>query len=122
MYVDPPAPRPLQPGEDGPAPRSDPTVVWTFNPEYHRLVVLWQQVMPLLDELTASLDKALRAAKSQDTWDAPVAERYVQDMDEWHGRLARYRLAVLTAISDEAADTPRWVERKAELNAQTPYS
>ncbi|WP_245966436.1 hypothetical protein [Sphaerisporangium album] len=82
---------------------------WRFNPEYQKLVDLWQQAQPLLEGLTGSLDKAYQMARSRDVWDAPVAERYVQDMGEWRTRLGMYRQAVLTAISDQAADTPRWV-------------
>ncbi|SDQ94136.1 hypothetical protein [Thermostaphylospora chromogena] len=114
MFVDPPAPRPLDPRETPPKGSTDPLSPdagrsWEFNPEYQRLVTLWQQVLPLLDDLTASLDKALRLARSPDTWDAPVGRRYVEDLTEWRERLQRYRRAVLTAISDEAADTPRWI-------------
>ncbi|MEU9886579.1 hypothetical protein AB0M95_06165 [Sphaerisporangium sp. NPDC051017] len=116
MYADPPAPRPLQPGEMPPASASpDPfspdghATSWRFNPEYQKLVDLWQQAQPLLESLTGSLDKAYQMARSRDVWDAPVAERYVQDMGEWRTRLGMYRQAVLTAISDQAADTPRWV-------------
>ncbi|WP_424529562.1 hypothetical protein ACOZ38_08585 [Sphaerisporangium viridialbum] len=116
MYADPPAPQPLQPGETPPASSSpDPfspdgqASNWRFNPEYQKLVDLWQQTQPLLEGLTTSLDKAYQMARSRDVWDAPVAERYVQDMTEWRNRLGMYRQAVLTAISDQAADTPRWV-------------
>ncbi|SDG54104.1 hypothetical protein SAMN05421505_10589 [Sinosporangium album] len=116
MYVDPPAPLPRQPGEEPPGIRPNSGATgprnWQFNPEYQKLVVLWFQVMPLLDTLAASLDKATQAAKSSDTWDAPVGERYVNDMAEWRNKLLRYRQSVLTAISDEAADTPRWVPRE----------
>ncbi|RCG30897.1 hypothetical protein DQ384_13095 [Sphaerisporangium album] len=116
MYSDPPAPKPLQPGEMPPVSASpDPfspdgqATSWRFNPEYQKLVDLWQQAQPLLEGLTGSLDKAYQMARSRDVWDAPVAERYVQDMGEWRTRLGMYRQAVLTAISDQAADTPRWV-------------
>ncbi|WP_214413550.1 hypothetical protein [Sphaerisporangium fuscum] len=115
MYSDPPAPQPLQPGETPPASSTDPfgaggqASSWRFNPEYQKLVDLWQQVRPMLDGLTGSLDKAYQMARSRDVWDAPVAERYVQDMTEWRNRLVMYRQAVLTAISDQAADTPRWI-------------
>ncbi|GAA0430169.1 hypothetical protein Acor_45810 [Acrocarpospora corrugata] len=119
-YVDPPAPRPLQPGETPPAPSSSDllvpggqTTTWVFNPEYQRLVDLWFQVLPLMEQLTTSLDKPYQMARSTDVWDAPVAKRYVQDIGEWRNRLGLYRQAVLTAISDEAADTPRWVPSKA---------
>lgn len=115
MNVDPPAPQPLQPGEMPPSSASDPfspdgqTTSWRFNPEYQKLVDLWQQAQPLLETLTASLDRAYQMARSRDVWDAPVAERYVQDMTEWRNRLDMYRQSVLTAISDLAADTPRWI-------------
>ncbi|GGK85828.1 hypothetical protein Sme01_39080 [Sphaerisporangium melleum] len=115
MYADPPAPKPLQPGETPPASSADPfspdgqATSWRFNPEYQKLVDLWQQVLPLLESLTTSVDKPLQMARSRDVWDAPVAERYVQDMGEWRNRLGMYRQAVLTAISDQAADTPRWI-------------
>jgi len=82
---------------------------WEFNPEYQRLVTAWQSALPLLETLTAQLDKAYRLARSPQTWDAPVGGRYVEDIAEWRSRLALYRQAVLTSISDEAADTPRWV-------------
>jgi hypothetical protein len=115
-YVDPSAPVPMQPGEMPPTPSGtdllspggQPTA-WVFNPEYQRLVDLWLQVVPLMDRLTGSLDKPYEQARSRDVWDAPVAERYVHDLAEWRNRLGMYRQAVLTSISDEAADTPRWV-------------
>ncbi|GIH27106.1 hypothetical protein Aph01nite_54160 [Acrocarpospora phusangensis] len=119
-YVDPPAPRPLQPGETPPAPSSSDLLTpggqattWVFNPEYQRLVDLWFQVLPLMEQLTTSLDKPYQMARSTDVWDAPVAKRYIQDMGEWRNRLGLYRQAVLTAISDQAADTPRWIPSKA---------
>jgi hypothetical protein len=116
MYADPPAPTPPQPGEVPPAPSEadlmrpggQPTA-WVFNPEYRRLVDLWMQVVPLLDELTHTLDRSFEQARSKDVWDAPIAARYARDMAEWRNRLAMYRQSVLTAISDQAADTPRWV-------------
>lgn len=127
MYADPPAPQPLQAGETPPASSSaDPfspdgqATNWRFNPEYQRLVDLWQQTLPLLEGLTTSLDKAYQMARSRDVWDAPVAERYVQDITEWRNRLGMYRHAVLTAISDQAADTPRWVP--AASSAPHAYS
>ncbi len=80
-----------------------------FNPEYQKLVDLWFQVLPQMDRLTRSLDKPYAMARSRDVWDAPVSGRYVEDLTEWRKRLAMYRQAVLTAISDQAADTPRWV-------------
>ncbi|MFI6501061.1 hypothetical protein [Nonomuraea typhae] len=117
MYVDPPAPQPLQPGERPPATSTGPLDgqprAWEFNPEYQRLVTAWQSVMPLLESLTASLDKAYQLARSPQTWDAPIGSRYVEDLAEWRTRLALYRQAVLTSISDEAADTPRWVPSNA---------
>jgi hypothetical protein len=115
MNVDPPAPQPLQPGEIPPSYNSDPlspdgqATNWRFNPEYQKLVDLWQQAQPLLEGLTGSQDRAYQMARSRDVWDAPVGERYVQDMTEWRSRLGMYRQAVLTAISDQAADTPRWI-------------
>ncbi|MFC4534421.1 hypothetical protein [Sphaerisporangium dianthi] len=115
MHADPPAPQPLQPGEGPPTSSADPfnpdgqATSWRFNPEYQKLVDLWQQVLPLLEGLTTSLDKAQQMSRSRDVWDAPVAERYVQDMNEWRNRLSMYRQSVLSAISDQAADTPRWV-------------
>jgi hypothetical protein len=114
MYVDPPAPRPRQPGEMPPAaatggPLDNRPRAWEFNPEYQRLVTAWQQVLPLLESLTAALDKPYQVARSPQTWDAPVGGRYVEDITEWRSRLALYRQAVLTSISDEAADTPRWI-------------
>ncbi|MFI6298696.1 hypothetical protein ACIBEJ_44410 [Nonomuraea sp. NPDC050790] len=117
MYVDPPAPKPRQPGETPPAAASGALDgqprAWEFNPEYQRLVTAWQSVMPLLESLTTALDKAYQLARSPQTWDAPVGSRYVEDLAEWRSRLALYRQAVLTSISDEAADTPRWVPSSA---------
>ncbi|MFF3666953.1 hypothetical protein [Microtetraspora malaysiensis] len=116
IYGDPPAPTPLQPGETPPAPSATDLLApggqhttWVFNPEYQRLVDLWLQVLPLMEQLTGSLDKPHQMARSADVWDAPVAKRYVDDVTEWRNRLAMYRQAVLTAISDQAADTPRWI-------------
>ncbi|MER6942738.1 hypothetical protein ABT294_01825 [Nonomuraea sp. NPDC000554] len=118
MYVDPPAPQPRQPGEKPPAsssanPLDGQPRTWEFNPEYQRLVTAWQTVLPLLDTLTTSLDKAYQLARSPQTWDAPVGKRYVEDIAQWRSRLALYRQAVLTSISDEAADTPRWIPSSA---------
>jgi hypothetical protein len=120
MYVDPPAPQPLQPGETPPAQSgADPLSpdgqarAWEFNPDYQKLVTLWQQVLPVMETLTASLDQAYQLARSTDTWDAPVAARYIEDLAEWRKRLGLYRQAVLTSISDQAADTPRWVPAAA---------
>lgn len=115
MFVDPPAPQPLQPGETPPAsanaglPSAEAVTAWEFNPDYQRLVMMWRQVLPVLDTLTGSLDKAYQLARSRDVWDAPVSGRYVEDMTEWRTRLGLYRQAILTSISDQAADTPRWV-------------
>ncbi|MBG0813034.1 hypothetical protein [Planomonospora sp. ID82291] len=115
MYADPPAPQPLQPGETPPSggtsgvPVPGAATAWEFNPDYQRLIVLWGQVVPLLDTLDASLDKAHRMGRSRDVWDAPVGERYVKDLTEWKARLGQYRQAILTSISDQAADTPRWI-------------
>ncbi|GLX00088.1 hypothetical protein [Microtetraspora sp. NBRC 16547] len=116
IYGDPPAPVPLQPGETPPAPSSTDLLApggqqttWVFNPEYQRLVDLWLQVLPLMEQLARSLEKPYQMARSNDVWDAPVAKRYVGDVAEWRNRLAMYRQAVLTAISDQAADTPRWI-------------
>jgi len=61
-----------------------------FNPEYQRLVDLWQKVSPPLDQLTRLLDKAYQMARSRDVWDAPVAKRYVEDLAESRNRLALY--------------------------------
>ncbi|MEU0518796.1 hypothetical protein [Streptosporangium sp. NPDC006007] len=124
MFVDPPAPQPLRPGETPPASAApgplsaDAVTSWEFNPEYQRLVMMWRQVLPALDTLTATLDKAYRLARSRDVWDAPVSGRYVEDMTEWRTRLGLYRQAVLTSISDQAADTPRWVP----VNAGAPHA
>ena len=114
MYVDPPAPQPRQPGENPPLngngnPLEAQPRAWEFNPEYQRLVTAWQTVLPLLESLTTALDKAYQLARSPQTWDAPVGTRYVEDIGAWRSRLALYRQAVLTSISEEAADTPRWV-------------
>ncbi|MEU8247526.1 hypothetical protein [Nonomuraea sp. NPDC048916] len=118
MYVDPPAPQPMRPGERPPVtagadPLSPQPRAWEFNPEYQRLVNAWQSALPLLESLTTALDKAYRLARSPQTWDAPVGGRYVEDIGEWRSRLALYRQAVLTSISDEAADTPRWIPSAA---------
>ncbi|MER7502282.1 hypothetical protein [Nonomuraea pusilla] len=113
MFTDPPAPEPLKPGEGPPAKATGPLDgqprAWEFNPDYQKLVVAWQTVVPLLEQLRTSLDKAYQLGKSPQTWDAPVGERYVEDIREWRSRLALYRHAVLTAISDQAVDTPRWI-------------
>ncbi|GAA3218200.1 MULTISPECIES: hypothetical protein [Nonomuraea] len=117
MYVDPPAPKPRDPNETPPVSASgaldDPQRAWEFNPDYQRLVVAWNTVLPQLEALRTALDKAYGLAKSPQTWDAPVGERYVQDIREWRNRLAVYRHNVLTTISDEAADTPRWIPTTA---------
>jgi hypothetical protein len=114
MYVDPPAPKPRQPDENPPSngngnPLEPQPRAWEFNPEYQRLVTAWQTVLPMLEGLTTALDKAYQLARSSQTWDAPVGKRYIEDIGEWRSRLALYRQAVLTSISEEAADTPRWV-------------
>ncbi|MFG1942343.1 hypothetical protein [Nonomuraea sp. NPDC048826] len=117
MYVDPPAPRPRELGEMPPSTATGPLDaeprVWEFNPEYQRLVTAWQEALPLLDMLTTTVDKVYGRARSPQTWDAPVGSRYVEDIGQWRSRLALYRQAVLTAISDEAADTPRWIPAPA---------
>lgn len=120
MYVDPPAPLPLQQGETPPPPSTtdmlkpggQPTS-WVFNPEYQDLVDLWFKVLPMMEQLTSSLDKPFQMARSTDVWDAPVAKRYVEDVAEWRKRLGLYRQTVLTAISDLAADTPRWIPSRS---------
>jgi hypothetical protein len=119
MYDDPPAPVPYQPGETPPSPSPEkllepggqPTS-WIFNPEYQKLVDLWLKVLPMLEQLTQALDTPVKMAQNTQVWDAPVAERYVNDLVGWNKRLSLYRQAVLTAISDEAADTPRWIPNK----------
>lgn len=117
MYVDPPAPRPRELGEMPPKTATNPFEaeprVWEFNPEYQRLVTAWQEALPQLDKLARALDKAYSLARSPQTWDAPVGKRYVEDLGQWRNALALYRQAVLTAISDEAADTPRWIPAPA---------
>ncbi|MEU4829124.1 hypothetical protein [Streptosporangium sp. NPDC023615] len=119
MYEDPPAPQPMQLGETPPLTSSGGVATsdatsWRFNPDYQRLVLMWRQVLPELDELAASLDKAHRAAVNPMVWDAPVSKRYVEDITEWRNRLKRYRKAILTSISDKAADTPRWIPAGSE--------
>ncbi|MDF5752541.1 hypothetical protein [Spongiactinospora sp. TRM90649] len=115
MFDDPPAPQPLQQGEAPPQGTGDPLGLdgqpraWQFNPEYQKLVTLWQQVMPMMESLTGVLKEAERLAQSRDVWDAPVGQRYVEDIGEWQKRLGMYRQSMLGAISDQAADTPRWV-------------
>lgn len=119
MYADPPAPQPRRLGERPPAPEnagpldSQPSA-WEFNPDYQRLVTLWNSVLPVLETLTETLEKANQLARSPQTWDAQVGTRYVEDLGEWRTRLRLYRQAVLTSISDQAADTPRWVPIAAE--------
>ncbi|RVX47850.1 hypothetical protein EDD27_10802 [Nonomuraea polychroma] len=119
MFVDPPAPEPWHKGDRPPRTTSpsqeDTPATYLFNPEYERLVVAWNNVKPQLDALRTALDKAYNLARSPQTWDAPVGERYVEDIREWRNRLALYRHAVLTAISDQAADTPRWVPTTAAI-------
>ncbi|MFC4114829.1 hypothetical protein [Nonomuraea zeae] len=117
MITDPPAPKPFVKGETPPISATDalgtPPTEWVFNEDYERLVVAWQTVMPQLETLRTALDKADSLARSPQTWDAAVGERYVKDLREWRTRLGVYRHSVLTAISDEAADTPRWVKTTA---------
>ena len=117
MFVDPKPPEeqhidekppPSPPGEALDIPRA-----WTFNPDYVRLIEAWKSVMPHLEILREALDKAYDLARSPQTWDAPVGERHVEEIREWRTRLASYRHAVLTAISDEEVDTPRWVQTSA---------
>ncbi|MGR6923317.1 hypothetical protein ACU635_54445 [[Actinomadura] parvosata] len=112
MYADPPAPRARGRNEAPPPAPTGPDGVqhpWRFNPDYTRLVEAWEEVLPRLETLSTALDKAYSLARSPQTWDAPVGERYVEDIREWRRSLALYRHAVLTAISDAAEDTPRWV-------------
>ncbi|MGP3954542.1 hypothetical protein ACTWPT_00990 [Nonomuraea sp. 3N208] len=117
MYVDPPAPEAWtdssRPPQETAAALAPPPGADRFNPEYERLVEAWNAVMPQLEALRTALDKAYSLARSPQTWDAPVGERYIQDIREWRTRLAVYRHAVLTAISDRAADTPRWLPASA---------
>ncbi|MGW0804988.1 hypothetical protein [Nonomuraea sp. NPDC002799] len=119
MYADPPRPRPFTSKDPKDQPPADPANTlgdqraWEFNPDYERLVVAWDTVEPQLNDLRTALDKAYSMAKSPQTWDAPVGERYVEDIREWRTRLALYRHSVLTEISDQAADTPRWLPAKA---------
>ncbi|TMR21786.1 hypothetical protein ETD86_14070 [Nonomuraea turkmeniaca] len=122
MYVDPPAPKAFNPYDPKDRPPSatagaldDTTATWRFNPDYDRLVEAWNTVMPQLEQLRTALDKAYNRARSPQTWDAPVGERYVQEIREWRTKLAVYRHAVLTAISDRAADTPRWLPTTASI-------
>ena len=49
-------------------PSPDTAMSWEFNPDYQRLVMTWRQVLPVLDTLTASLDKAYQLARSGDVW------------------------------------------------------
>ncbi|MCF6474370.1 hypothetical protein FAF44_39215 [Nonomuraea sp. MG754425] len=117
MFADPPAPRPKGRTEAPPVsatgPLETPQRAWEFNPDYQRLVEAWEAVRPHLDTLRGALDKAYALAKSPQTWDAPVGDRYARDIREWRARLDAYRHSVLSAISDEAADTPRWVQTTA---------
>lgn len=112
MYVDPPPPKPYDPDEvrrvDVATPSMGSPALLRSNPDYERLVAAWEAVMPHLESLKIVLDKAYTRAMSPQTWDAPVGKRYVEDIRAWRERLLAYRHAVLTAISDEAADTPRW--------------
>ncbi|WP_283137264.1 hypothetical protein [Rhizohabitans arisaemae] len=87
---------------------------WVFNPEYEKLIILWRQVEKLLDELTPILDPVLTMARSKDVWDAPVAERYVQDLTRWRQDLIAYRATILGAISRLAGSeaVPKWIPAK----------
>lgn len=121
MFVDPPAPKPMLPGEtpprQSPAEQLTPggqTTTWVFNPEYQKLVELWNQVHPLLESLTTSVANVQKKAANPQVWDAPVVKRYLRDIAEWRKRVDLYRQSVLTAISDEAADTPRWIPSGAD--------
>lgn len=116
MYADPPAPK--DKGVDETPPRTpgkalDDPHAWLFNPEYKRLLAAWEAAKSELDTLSTVLDRAYSLAMSPQTWEAPVGERYVEDIREWRKRLIAYRLSVLSAISNEAADTPRWVHTAA---------
>jgi hypothetical protein len=119
MYVDPPAPEAWtnksRPPEETAGSLATPPGAHRYNPEYERLVDAWNAVMPQLNALKTALDKAYSLARSPQTWDAPVGERYIQDIREWRTRLAAYRHAVLTAISDRAADTPQWLPTSAVM-------
>ncbi|UBU15130.1 hypothetical protein [Nonomuraea gerenzanensis] len=112
MYADPPPPR-AKGRNESPPPSPDGLDgvqhPWKFNPDYQKLVEAWDEVLPRLETLRTTLDKAYSLARSPQTWDAPVGERYVEDIREWRRRLALYRHSVLTSISDAAEDTPRWV-------------
>ncbi|WP_188190617.1 hypothetical protein [Nonomuraea sp. SYSU D8015] len=128
MYADPdpPKPRPTKdtiaeerPDGHSAGPLDDMPTSYRFNPEYGELIDAWDAVKPQLDRLRTVLDKAYGMAVSPQTWDAPVGERYVQDIREWRNRLIAYRHSVLTTISDAAADTPRWIRIPAgSLRAQ----
>jgi hypothetical protein len=121
MFMDPPRPQPRMPGET--PPRQSPAeqlmpggqaTTWVFNPEYQKLVELWDRVHPLLQDLTGSVDKLQERAANPQVWKAPVVKQYLREIAEWRKRLNLYRQAVLTAISDEAADTPRWIPSGAD--------
>ncbi|MBF8194309.1 hypothetical protein ITP53_53350 [Nonomuraea sp. K274] len=129
MYVDPQPPKRPDPHDpmdrppiNVPGTLDDPQRAWRFNPDYERLVVAWDAVLPQLDSLKTVLDKAYSLARSPQTWDAPVGERYVEEIREWRNRLAVYRHSVLTSISDEAADTPRWIPTTANAPHAFPVS
>ncbi|GAA2206078.1 hypothetical protein GCM10009850_015360 [Nonomuraea monospora] len=112
MYADPPAPRPKGANESPPASPGGSDGLqhpWKWNPDYQKLIDAWEELLPRLDALTTTLDKAYSLSRSPQTWDAAVGERYVEDIREWRRRLALYRLSVLTALSDKAERMPRWV-------------
>ncbi|MEV0618070.1 hypothetical protein AB0I81_32425 [Nonomuraea sp. NPDC050404] len=112
MYVDPQPPRARERNEAPPQPPGGLEAgqpPYMFNPEYQKLIDAWDSVKPQLETLSAALDKAYLLARSPQTWDAPVGERYVETIREWRRRLAAYRNSVLTEISDTALETPRWV-------------
>ncbi|MFJ2031236.1 hypothetical protein [Streptosporangium sp. NPDC087985] len=124
MFVDPPAPQPLQQGEMPPTPAStalpspDRATAWEFNPDYQRLVTTWQQVLPMLDALAASMEKAYARATDREVWDAPVSGRYVEEMAQWRTGLRLYRQAILTSINEQEQRTERWVP----VNAGAPHA
>jgi len=121
MFMDPPRPQPLMPGEtpprQSPADQLTPdgqSTRWVFNPEYQKLVELWDQVFPLLQSLTTAVAGIQKKAADPQVWQAPVVKQYLRQIAEWRKRVDLYRQAVLTAISDEAADTPRWIPSGAD--------
>ncbi len=58
------------------------STAWVFNPEYQRPVDLWEQVMPEMERITKLLERPYTMARSADTWQVDVAERYVQQISE----------------------------------------